>query len=219
MPKKSLKQHAYENIKNKILSCEYAPGAFLNEDILCEEFQVSRTPVRDALGRLEQENLVTIFPKKGFQVSPLTIAEINMVFEGRILLESYFIRSYCWNMPPEILDKMAENIENAYTMARDKNQAGFFELDNQFHDFFVQRCKNRYLLRSYNDMQSQNFRLRVLSGRLNEQRIRETADEHSQILQYLLQEDVNKAADAMRNHLLNAQKSAFGALANSDTPI
>ena len=66
MSKVSLKQQAYTTIKNKILTCEYLPNSFLNEDLLCEELQVSRTPVRDALGRLEQENLIKIMPKKGF---------------------------------------------------------------------------------------------------------------------------------------------------------
>ena len=69
MPKLSLKQMAYNSIKEKILNCQYMPNSFLNEDLLCEEFGVSRTPIRDALSRLEQEHLITIMPKKGFFVA------------------------------------------------------------------------------------------------------------------------------------------------------
>ena len=69
MSKESLKQIAYNTIKNKILTCDYKPNAFLNEDIICADLKMSRTPVRDALSRIEQENLIKIFPKKGFLVS------------------------------------------------------------------------------------------------------------------------------------------------------
>lgn len=59
MKKETLKQHAYNIIKDKIINCEYAPSALLNEEMLKEDVQASRTPIRDALGRLEQEGLVT----------------------------------------------------------------------------------------------------------------------------------------------------------------
>ena len=68
--KPSLKLQAYQYLKTKILNCEYRPNEFLNEQKLCAEMgNISRTPMRDALGRLEQEGLITILPKKGLMVS------------------------------------------------------------------------------------------------------------------------------------------------------
>ena len=98
MSRPSLKQIAYNTIKEKILSCEYEPSSFFNEEALCEELQMSRTPVRDALSRMEQENLIQIVPKKGFFIAPMSITEINMVFEGRLLLEPYIIINYCQHL-------------------------------------------------------------------------------------------------------------------------
>ena len=67
--KPSLKLQAYQYLKTKILNCEYRPNEFLNEQKLCAEMgNISRTPMRDALGRLEQEGLITILPKKGLMV-------------------------------------------------------------------------------------------------------------------------------------------------------
>ena len=63
MPKTNLKTLAYNKIRQKIVTCEYAPGTFLNEEILTEALGLSRTPIRDALGRLEQEGL--IYPVRG----------------------------------------------------------------------------------------------------------------------------------------------------------
>ena len=64
MKKINLKTQAYITIKQKIATCEYAPGTFLSEELLVEELKISRTPIRDALGRLEQEGLLEIRPKK-----------------------------------------------------------------------------------------------------------------------------------------------------------
>lgn len=64
MSKMNLKTQAYNTIRQKIVTCEYAPGTFLNEELLTTELGLSRTPVRDALSRLEQEELIEIKPKK-----------------------------------------------------------------------------------------------------------------------------------------------------------
>ena len=83
MKKESLKLQAYNTIKDKIIRCEYAPNELISEEALREELGVSRTPIRDALSRLEQEGLLTILPKKGIMVSGLSLGEINGIFENR----------------------------------------------------------------------------------------------------------------------------------------
>ena len=76
--KPSLKLQAYQYLKTKILNCEYRPNEFLNEQKLCAEMgNISRTPMRDALGRLEQEGLITILPKKGLMVSGITEEDVH----------------------------------------------------------------------------------------------------------------------------------------------
>ena len=75
MVKTNLKTLAYNTIKQKIVTCEYAPGTFLNEEILTDELKISRTPIRDALSRLEQEGLIEIKPKKGITVTALSIKD------------------------------------------------------------------------------------------------------------------------------------------------
>ena len=80
--KTSLKLQAYQYLKTKILNCEYRPNEFLNEQKLCAEMgNISRTPMRDALGRLEQEGLITILPKKGLMVSGITEEDVHSMFE------------------------------------------------------------------------------------------------------------------------------------------
>lgn len=211
MSKVSLKQQAYTTIKNKILTCEYMPNSFLNEDLLCEELQVSRTPVRDALGRLEQENLIKIVPKKGFFVTPLSIGEINMAFEARLLIEPYIISNYCNHLTSEVLDKLYANIRRSREYISSNNHNEVFKLDDEFHNEIIKQCNNHYLLQTLNTVHNQNSRLRIISGRYGDNRLNETIDEHAKILDCLAKRDVAGAAKAMEHHLLTAKSSAFDA--------
>ncbi|MGI6109509.1 MAG: GntR family transcriptional regulator [Eubacteriaceae bacterium] len=204
----SKKQIAYDSIKEKILNCEYKPNSFLNEDLLCEDFGVSRTPVRDALGRLEQEHLVTILPKKGFLVAPLTVNEINMVFEGRLLLEPYILTNYCKNLSSEDLNHM-NSIISLYKKAIQDQKNDVYNYDIEFHKCIVNQCTNRYLLRTYNDIENQDRRIRILSGDSNEERLFETVNEHKQILDCLRKNDVTNASLLLISHLQQSKESAF----------
>ena len=94
MAKTNLKTLAYKTIKQKIVTCEYAPGLYLNEEILTEELKISRTPIREALSRLEQEGLIEIKPKTGITVTSLSIKDVNMIFEIRKLYEPYILKNY-----------------------------------------------------------------------------------------------------------------------------
>lgn len=105
MPKINLKTQAYNTIRQKIVTCEYAPGTFLNEELLTSELGLSRTPIRDALSRLEQEGLIEIKPKKGILVMPLSINTISMIFEVRQLYEPYILLNYGTSLSIQQLKK------------------------------------------------------------------------------------------------------------------
>lgn len=211
MAKQSLKQKAYDDIKNKILNCEFMPNAFLNEDVLCNELKVSRTPVRDALSRLEQERLITIIPKKGFFVAPLSIREINMAFEMRCLLEPYIIKNYCQNISTEDLDALYANVECASKLICAPNEQDFFLLDSAFHQIIFKQCDNVYIQQTNNMISNQNVRLRVLSGRTNKPRLESTVKEHFEIIDALSKGDCASAADAMKKHLANSKDASLNA--------
>lgn len=211
MAKQSLKQKAYDDIKKKILNCEFMPNAFLNEDVLCNELKVSRTPVRDALSRLEQERLITIIPKKGFFVAPLSIREINMAFEMRCLLEPYIIKNYCHNISTEDMDTLYANVECASKLICAPNEQDFFRFDSAFHQTLIKQCENVYIQQTYNTISNQNVRLRVLSGRMNKPRLESTVKEHFEIIDALSKGDCSSAAAAMKKHLANSKEASLNA--------
>ena len=142
--KTSLKLQAYQYLKTKILNCEYRPNEFLNEQKLCAEMgNISRTPMRDALGRLEQEGLITILPKKGLMVSGITEEDVHSMFEMRLLVEPYALRTYGSGIPREQLETFAELMHHPDSIT------DFCESDDEFHELLMSTLPNKYLRSAY----------------------------------------------------------------------
>lgn len=85
--KKNLKVQAYNTLKNKIVTCEYAPGSMLNEAQLATELGFSRTPIREAISILEMEGFLSIVPKKGILVTDILLSDIVQIFQARMEIE------------------------------------------------------------------------------------------------------------------------------------
>jgi DNA-binding GntR family transcriptional regulator len=209
--KASLKQRAYEIIKDKIINCEYLPNTFLNESILAEITEASRTPIREALNKLEQENLVVILPKKGIMVSELSINDINMIYQTRQLIETHVVKLYgdkidkieLLNLRQELQMQMLKRQENNMPLKE------IYRIDNDLHMLFINKSGNRYYKQIMEQIYSQNQRLRALAGVKVEKRLEETHKEHVDIIDYLLDDKIEEAVKAMAVHLENSKKATF----------
>ena len=182
--KLSLKLQAYQYLKTKILNCEYRPNEFLNEQKLCAEMgNISRTPMRDALGRLEQEGLIEIRPKRGIIVKSLTVSDINMIFEVRNMYEPYILKNYGSLLPVERLhgfyDIFLHTDSNSECF---KNNDYFYELDSDFHLMIVRSSPNIYIQNNYSLILTQNARFRYMTGNVSNNRLEDTFKEHISII-------------------------------------
>jgi len=210
MAKTNLKTLAYRTIREKIVSCQYAPGTYLNEEILTEELKIGRTPIRDALGRLEQEGLVMIKPKKGITVTGLSLKDVNMIFEIRRLYEPYILKNY-GNVLPE--DRLHEFYCDFSRKSKD-NQCfqdcrHFYEKDAAFHQMIVDTCPNIYMRQNYAGIQTQNERFRFMTGDISASRLADTCSEHVAIIVPCLEKDWDTAVEKLIYHLEESKKSAF----------
>ncbi len=196
----SLKQQIYNEMKRRIIECEYRPGEFLTEEMLCEALGASRTPVRDAIGRLEQEQLLTIHPKKGVKVNRVSLRSVNELFEARLRIEPYAVQQYGNRIRDEIY---AEFI----TFFRKHGSASeeMYRRDDEFHQMFVNATENRYLKSFYQIVSDQVMRYRVLSDVDN--RTSDSCREHIDIAMNCLRGNWEKAAEAMRTHIENSRLS------------
>lgn len=210
MGKVNLKTLAYNSIKRKIITCEYAPGTFLSEEILTDELNISRTPIRDALGRLEQEGLLEIKPKKGIVVTSLSMKDINMIFEIRRMYEPYILEHYGTSLSDEKLTEYYKifshsNAENE----KFKDNDYYYELDSAFHLMIIDTCPNFYLKQNYKLIQTQSERFRFMTGNISNNRLEDTFKEHTEILTACLQKDWKTASEKMLYHLEESKKATF----------
>lgn len=205
--KPSLKLQAYQYLKTKILNCEYRPNEFLNEQKLCAEMgNISRTPMRDALGRLEQEGLITILPKKGLMVSGITEEDVHSMFEMRLLVEPYALRTYGHQIPREALEAYRRMMLHPETID------DFCEADDTFHALLMSTLPNKYLRAAYDRITGLNTRFRIMTGKVSMINQDQTCEEHLKILDAALDDDWDKAADALQQHLELARDKAEGVI-------
>lgn len=213
MAKENLKTKAYNLIKSKIINCDYPPGTFLNESILMEEIGSSRTPIREALSKLEQEDLVKILPKKGVMVSDLSMNEINMIFETRILIEPYIVGHYGQFVPSEILLSMKDAFTRRHLLEISSEEIYF--KDAQFHKLLIEASKNIYFIHTMDRIYNQNYRLRVMAGNRSRERIIASNSEHINIIELMLDKKYDAASESMRLHLEKAKEASFAQFINS----
>lgn len=207
MKTESLKLKAYNIIKKNIVECIYTPGSMINEEQLKAELLISRTPIRDALSRIEQEGLIEIKPKKGIFITPITIDEINKIFEVRLLIEPYAIQKYGNNLDTNTLLEYLSYYRGEKSDHISKKKV--IELDDSFHDLIISCIPNKYLTTFYDVITSQNKRLRILSGSEYTNRIEMGQNEHVKIIEALLKEDYKEATNALIEHLQESKSSSF----------
>lgn len=208
----SLKLQAYNILKERITNCTYPPGCQLNEEILQNELGMSRTPIRDALGRLEQEGLINIRSKKGIEITKLNIRELNMIFELRELLECHALLQYGNLLPEEKLF----HFFHCFSKKEFSSEQEYYQCDDTFHGTIMSVVPNRYIAQSYQTICNQNNRFRIMTGHRTERRLLDTSDEHCAILRACIQKDWAVAAQAMREHLNCSKASAFAMLLEQD---
>ncbi len=204
----SLKAKAYDIIKENIISCRYAPGDFLNEMQLMDEIGASRTPIREALSKLEQERFVRIVPKKGIMVSELTLREINELYQVRLMLEPQVLRQWGEWIPVEELERCHTRLVN---YSPEMNMLERNELDNSLHRLIVDYCPNCYIREWFGHVFSQNQRVRIFTGQIG-QRMELNNESHLRILDKLLLGDYNVAAELMTEHLEEGKRATFDIL-------
>jgi len=124
---------------------EYPPGKLLPEKDLCDEFKVSRTPLREAIQKLKEMKLVTVIPRYGTYVSSVDINEIRSAFEVKIKLEGLAGEVAAKRITGDKLAEMKALIERADAVLKEDGQRRLIEIDTQFHEIIYQATQNQIL--------------------------------------------------------------------------
>lgn len=197
---RTLWQRVYDYLRDEILADRLKPGTVLQEVALAQSLGVSRGPVREALGRLAAEGLVTIRPRRGAVVRALSKEEFVEAYQLREALEMMAARLAVPRLTADDVAALQRLIDEMSAHADRGDVHGFFEANTAFHEAFFDVAGNRMLKDAYNQLRSQIDRYRLRSLQLRGE-LRRSIAEHKAILRAAKAGDVDKTVHLVSEHI------------------
>lgn len=209
---KSLKEKVYEILKEMIISGKLKYNERIEEDALATSLEVSRTPVREAINKLEQEGWINIIPRRGMFVSNVSLKEINDIFQVRLNLEPIILQMGFSNIPLNECQRLKREFESFLDKELTKDEAKTLdELDNTLHLLILKSCNNNFIEKMMENVYEHNMRLRNQSVQSNDRR-NEATKEHINLIDSILDGDLDKALELIKYHNIKAKKGFFNSL-------
>jgi DNA-binding GntR family transcriptional regulator len=205
----NLRDQTYDIIKNMIILREIEPGKKINEEHIAKEIQVSRTPIREALCRLENEGIVKIIPRRGAFVSDLTETNVREILLIREVLEGLVARLATENMNQESLERLRDALEKVRSIPeKGRELINYTRSEVEFHSQLLNACDNHML---QNMMEIVNAHLQIIRLRtvVLPERAQKTVNEHLQILNAIEKGDATSAEELMRKHVQSVREVAL----------
>lgn len=203
---KPLREVVVENIRQAIISGQFPAGMRLMELQLAEEMGVSRTPVREAIRKMELEGLVVMIPRRGAYVANISIKDINEVYEVRTALDVLAAGLAAEKITDEEVAEMHRLIETDRPLVAEKNYPKIIENDTAFHDIIYRASGNRRCMTIISNLREQITAIRGRSmpypGRLEVM-----LEEHTAIADAIAKHNAKKAQEAVRVHMENAERT------------
>lgn len=201
---KPLREIVFETMREAIIRGDLAPGERLMEVQLAEEMGVSRTPVREAIRKLELEGFVAMIPRKGAYVADYTIKDITDVFEIRAALESLAAGLACERITEQEIDELQILVVKVGKTIKDNDIDALVEVDTEFHDRIYKASRNSRLEQMISNLREQIQRFRATSL-ASPGRIKDTLEEHKGIVDAIATRDIALAQRLAAEHVENAE--------------
>ncbi len=206
-----LRDVVFNTLRRAILKGELKPGERLMEIALADKLGVSRTPIREAIRKLELEGLVVMAPRKGAKVASITERDLNDVLEVRKGMEVLAISLACERITKEEMEHLEKIEAHFQTLIESDNLTELAEVDVEFHDTIYQATNNKRLVQLLNNLREQMYRYRM--EYLKDIAVRRIlAEEHKSICEALRARDEKKALDYVQLHIDNQQKAIIRSL-------
>jgi GntR family transcriptional regulator, rspAB operon transcriptional repressor len=206
-----LRDNIYQALRTEILTCRLLPGQEVNELNLASQYSVSRAPVREALLRLQREHLVTVMPRQGYRVNPISVTDAQDLFDFRMVLEpacASAAASYASDKTLDELDRFR------------RFKGDFIEYNREFHCAVAEASGNRRMALAACDLIEQAERLvRVSIANVKERDPSALVAEHGALIDALQAREARLAARLAREHIGSACDRVVTALKRSAVVI
>ena len=201
---RSVLDEAYDSLKKSIVDGVYRPGQRLRALRVAQELKISRTPVKEALVRLEQEGLIQREQGSGFVVRGLSVSEILNLYRVREVLEVEAAREAFPNLTPAALDAMREALDYADELLAQKLYADFLRANRKFHDLITAQTQNSVLQEVLDNLSSRFWSIGTVVVSRHPQRAHEIRQENRAILDALVGGDLKTVEKAVKAHVKGA---------------
>lgn len=200
-----LRDVVFNTLRNAILTGELSPGERLMEIKLADKLGVSRTPIREAIRKLELEGLVVNTPRKGAEVANISAEDLRDVLEVRRSLEVLAIRLACDKMTEETLELLHENIDAFKHSIDAKATSDIASVDVSFHDIIYKSTGNNRLIQILNNISEQMYRYRFEYIK-NKEAWNRLVEEHMNIYEAIKNRDKELAVKSILLHIDNQER-------------
>lgn len=204
----NLTNQVYQTLKDKIINNEVLPNTYLDEKVICESLGVSRTPVREALARLEQDGLVVFIPRRGVMVSDLSLQTIIELIHIRKVMEPSLLRPYFRLYDKDVLRDFRDRQEKAL---ENEDVETFYKLDYEFHKYLYEGTKKRHIIKLLSYVSDQHQRIRS-QDYYRQRRLTKGAKDHIQIIDALLHDEYDLAYQLLLTHTSDMEAYYHGLL-------
>ena len=197
-----LRDVVFNTLRQAILRGELKPGERLMEIQLANKLGVSRTPIREAIRKLELEGLVLMIPRRGAEVAEITEKSLRDVLEVRAALEELAVELACDRIDAEGIAALKEAAQGFEDALQSGDVTEYAEADVQFHDIIYNATENQRLIQLLFNLREQMYRYRVEYLK-DEQNYPVLLKEHGEILAGFRERNKDMVTDSMRKHVVN----------------
>ena len=215
--KKNLSEIIYNNLKGKILKGDFSSSARLQEDNLAKDYQTSRTPIRDALRKLNQENIIEKLPYGGYRIIELTVKDIEEIFGIRAVLEGYAALLATQRISEAEIERMEEILKKSRQAIKNKDYGEFVELNTQFHDCLYNASRSEHLLRILRNLWDYFYRYRKIIFRTKSS-LEDSFRGHQSMIKKMKAGDPLAVENLVRDHVNRALINLKKELQKSPAP-
>lgn len=212
----NLSEKAYEQIRHEIITCILAPGQQINQSEIAERLNLGITPVREALTRLSHDGLVTSLPRFGYLVSPITLNDLNELFELRLILETAAVHLAVQRADDAQLQEIASQADFTYHYKEIEDHTAFLRRNAEFHCAVAGLTGNRRLVETLTDLLDQLTRVFHLGLNLRDS-AEEMRLEHLELVSALAKRDAETSQKVIIEQINRSRQRILEALQSTST--
>lgn len=203
--RKSLGDYVFERLKEAIIHGEMAPGSRIIESRIADALGISRTPIREAIHKLDRAGYLRRLSQGGFTVVSLTRDDIEEVFGIRSILESYAARLATIKHKEEELRPLEDKIKEYQSCLEEGHIDALYRINTEFHDMLYKLSRSPKLVKMIGDLKDQIYRFRKIL--LSEEGMAKISDEdHRKMLKAMKMGNPDRVESLVKDHILRGQK-------------